>query len=281
MALTYYFKYTLYILVLNLGIVFLFKPSFDHNMFSFLNERRVFDKKSPLILFRVFEILLKVRFIAVILGFLEFVFGFVLALQIPLYKDLVYILIKQWPGLPSFLGMYLRAVYYKQRIAYMEPNVFIDENVILAHPKNYKLSEFCYIDKNVTIMSEYCKIGRRVHIAPNNFVSGGGSFKVDDYAGIATGCNIITSTAILDEGARCSGPMASPNQMKLVSSGVHICKDAFVCTGVTLLNGVVVAPGSVIGAGVILGKSTDPWGVYVSSKPVKLKDREFVRHPDN
>ena len=259
----------------------LFKPAFDHNMFSFLNERRIFEGTPPSSIFRILEALLKIKVLSGTLGFLEFIFGFLLALQIPIYKDLVYMLIKQWPGLPSFLGMYLRAVYYKQRVANMEPNVFIDENVTLGHPGNYTLREFCYIDKNVTIMSDCCTIGRRVHIAPNNFVSGGGSFKIDDYAGIATGCNIITATAILDGGARCSGPMASPNQMKLLSSGVQIGKDAFVCSGVTLLNGVVVAPGSVVGAGVILGSSTDPWGVYVGSRPFKLKEREVVRHPDN
>lgn len=259
----------------------MFKPAFDHNMFSFLNERRIFEGMPPSGMFRILEALLKIKFISEMLGFLELIFGFLLALQIPIYKDLIHMLIKQWPGLPSFLGMYLRAIYYRRRIAIMESNVFIDENVTLGHPSNYTLREFCYIDKNVTIMSKYCTIGRRVHIAPNNFFSGGGRIDIDDYAGIATGCNIITSTAVLESGARCSGPMVSPNQIKMVSSGVQVGKDAFVCTGVTLLNGVVVATGSVVGAGVILGKSTEPWGVYVGAKSFKLKDRERVSHPDN
>ncbi|MDA9100749.1 hypothetical protein N9J94_05765 [Planktomarina sp.] len=259
----------------------MFKPVFDHNMFAFLNERRAFEQNSPSLLFRIFGVLLKIKFLSLILGLLEFIFGFLLALQIPVYKDLIYILIKQWPGLPSFFGMYLRAVYYKRRVANMEPNVFIDNNVTLGHPENYTLREFCFIDKNVTIMSDYCTIGRRVHIAPNNFVSGGGSFQIDDYAGIATGCNIITATAILEGGARCSGPMASPDQMKLVRSGVHIGKDAFVCTGVTLLTGVSVAAGSVVGAGVILEKSTEPWAIYVGTRPTMLKKRDLVRHPDD
>ena len=69
--------------------------------------------------------------------------------------------------------------------------------------------------------------------------------------------------------------------MKMVSSGVQIGKDAFVCAGVTLLNGVEVAPGTVVGAGVTLGTSTDPWAVYVGTRPFKLKERELVRHPDN
>ena len=250
-------------------------------MFKFLNERRIFEGMPSSGMFRILEALLKVKVISEILGFLEFIFVFLLAFQIPIYKDLVYMLIKQWPGLPSFLGMYLRAVYYRRRIAFMESNVFIDENVTLGYPANYKFCEFCYIDKNVTIMSKHCSIGRRVHIAPNNFFSGGGRIDIYDYAGIATGCNIITSTAVLENGARCSGPMASPNQMKMVSSGVQVGKDAFVCTGVTLLNGVVVATGSVVGPGVILGESTEPWGVYVGAKPFKLKEREQVRHPDN
>ena len=178
------------------GIAKMFNPVFDYNMFAFLNERKMHESGTSSKLFFVLEKLLRIKIISLVLGFLEFLLGLALALPIPIYKDIIHIFINQWPGLPNMSGMYLRALYYKRIIGSMAPNVFIDQNVTFAYPKNYTLAEFCYVDKNVMIMSNKCSIGRRVHIAPNVFVSGGGDFEIGDYAGIAAGCTIITSTAV-------------------------------------------------------------------------------------
>jgi acetyltransferase-like isoleucine patch superfamily enzyme len=173
--------------------------------------------------------------------------------------------------------MYFRALYYRGKLGGMESNVFIDQNVFFAYPKSVFLSEFSYVDKNVVIMSRTAKIGRRVHIAPYTIISGGGDFEIEEYGGISPRCNIITSTEVMKNGARCSGPMVSAVQRNVFRGKVHIKRDAFIGANVTILPGVTVAEGSVAGAGITLSKDTDPWGIYVNPRPKKIADRDPVR----
>ena len=205
----------------------------------------------------------------------------VLCLPIPVYSWLVYFWVTNSRGLPHFFGMYLRGLYYRGKLGRMESNVFIDQGVFFAFPKTVELSEFSYIDKNVIIMSKTTRVGRRVHIAPRVFVSGGGDFEIEDYACIATNSNIITSTEVLKNGARCSGPMVSADQRNVLRSRVRILKDAFIGANVTILPGVKVEVGSVAGAGITLAKDTEPWGIYVGMRAERRSSRDPVRWEDD
>ena len=130
-------------------------------------------------------------------------------------------------------------------------------------------------------MSRSAIVGRRVHIAPRVFVSGGGDFEIEDYACIATNSNIITSTEVLKNGARCSGPMVSADQRNVFRGKVLIKKDAFIGANATILPGVTIAEGSVVGAGVTIAKNSEPWSIYVSGKPEMIGKRDPVVWPDN
>lgn len=257
------------------------KLIFDHNMFRHINQAalREHGRASRVMLF--VESLLQRRWVQLPLGAFEHLASFLLALPVPIYSSMVYALATNMRGLPHFFGMYVRALYYRRKLGRMEPNVFIDQGVFFAHPQSVELSEFAFIDKNVIIMSRTAKVGRRVHIAPRVFVSGGGDFEIEDYACIATNSNIITSTEVLRDGARCSGPMVSADQRTVLRGKVLIKKDAFIGAGVTLLPGVTVAAGSVAGAGVTISRDTDPWGIYVGAKPQCIARREEVRFEDD
>lgn len=257
------------------------KLVFDHRFFAHANEASRKEKGHASRALELAETLLKRSWFAAPLAVLECVAGKILALPIPLYGSAVYATITNMRGLPRFGGMYLRALYYREKLGRMEPNVLIDQNVFFAHPAGVELSEFSYIDKNVIIMSATAKVGRRVHIAPRVFVSGGGDFEIENYACIATGSNVITSTEVLKDGARCSGPMVSAEQRNVYRGKVTIRKDAFIGPNVTLLPGVTVAQGAVAGAGVTIAKSTDEWGIYVGARAEKLSSREPVKWPDN
>ncbi len=257
------------------------KLIFDHRLLRHINESAVKERGRASGALLLAESLLARKIIAVPLSLAEHVVSLLLTLPIPIYSSLVYALITNARGLPHYGGMYLRGLYYRRKLGLMEPNVFIDQNVFFAHPKTVELKEFSYIDKNVIIMSRIAKVGRRVHIAPNVLVSGGGDFEIEDYACIATNSSIITSTEILKDGARCSGPMVSASQRNVFRGKVHIKKDAFIGTSVTILPGVTVAQGSVAGAGVTLSKSTEPWGIYLGAKTQKLSEREPVVWPDD
>lgn len=255
--------------------------AFDHNMLAHINEARVAEGKEASALINIVAMLLNHPVIYLPLGFFEKLVGVVLTLSVPIYSHLVFSWISNSRGLPRFFGMYLRALYYRRVLGLMESNVFIDQGVIFAHPKNVTLREFSYIDKRAMILCRRAIVGRRVHIAPNVFVSGGGTCEIEDYACVATGASIITSTEVLKEGARCSGPMVSASQRNLVRGHVHIEKDAFIGPHAVLLPDVVVKQGSVVGAGLTLAKDTEPWGVYVAGKGKKISERDYVIHPDN
>lgn len=257
------------------------KLVFDHRMLEHINQSSIKEKgfaSKPLLLAQK---LLANELVTFILCILESVLSFFLTLPIPIYSSIIYAWVTNSRGLPYMGGMYLRGLYYRNKLGHMEPNAFIDQGVFFAYPKNIHLSEFVYIDKNVVIMSKSASIGRRVHIAPNVFISGGGEFEIEDYACIATNSSIITSTEVLKGGARCSGPMVSPHQRNVLRGKVHIKKDAFVGASATILPNVIVAEGSVVGAGVVLSKSTKPWGVYVANRPEQITTRDHVAFEDD
>ncbi|WP_271678572.1 acyltransferase [Thermomonas mangrovi] len=254
---------------------------FNHRMFRHINESAIKERGKASCAMLLAERLLQNPAVALPLSVVEHVVGFVLALPVPIYSGVIYAIVTSARGLPHFSGMYLRALYYRRKLGRMEPNVFIDQGVFFAYPQNIELKEFSYIDKNVIIMSRTAKVGRRVHIAPRVFVSGGGDFEIEDYACIATNSNIITSTEVLKDGARCSGPMVSADQRNVLRGKVFIRKDAFIGANATLLPGVTVKPGSVVGAGVTVTKDTAPWGIYVGAKTQQLGERQPVKWPDN
>lgn len=254
---------------------------FDHRMFAHINAAALKEHGRASRALQLAERLLRMPLVSQPLALAEHVAGFLLALPIPVYRGLVHAVVTNLRGLPHFPGMYLRALYYRPQLKRMEPNVFIDQGVFFAHPGQVELSEFAYIDKNVLVMSRTARVGRRVHIAPRVFVSGGGDFEIEDYACIATNSSIITSTEVLKDGARCSGPMVSAAQRVVFRGKVHIRRDAFIGAGVTILPGVTVAEGSVAGAGVTLSKDTQPWGIYVGAKTQQIAQREPVKWPSD
>ncbi len=252
---------------------------FDHRLLKHINESSLKERGRASTALILAEKILQWKVVTIPLGIVEMVVGVLLAAPIPIYSSLVFRLVNGARGLPSYAGMYFRALYYRQKLGYMGSNVFIDQNVFFAFPKGVVLHEFSYIDKNVMVMCKRCEVGRRVHIAPRVFISGGGDFQIEGYACIATNSNIITSTEVLKDGARCSGPMVTAAQRNVLRGKVLIKKDAFIGANVTVLPNVVMEQGSVAAAGVTIARSTEPWGIYIGSK--KVGEREKVIWPDD
>lgn len=257
------------------------KLVFDHKMLEHINQSSIKERGRASRALLLAQNILANKLVAYALGAVEHVLSFVLTLPIPIYTSIIHTWVTYSRGLPHMGGMYLRGLYYRNKLGRMEPNVFIDQGVFFAYPKSVQLSEFSYIDKNVIFMSRTARVGRRVHIAPNVFVSGGGDFEIEDYACIATKTCIITSTEVLKDGARCSGPMVSADQRNVLRGKVLIKRDAFVGAAATILPNVVIENGSVVAAGVTIAKSTDPWGIYAGAKVQKIAQRDLVIFPGN
>jgi acetyltransferase-like isoleucine patch superfamily enzyme len=257
------------------------KLAFNHHFFNHLNTSAINENGKASFVFTLVEKLLQYSIVQAPIYVVENLIAFILWLPLPIYSSVMYHLISNARGLPHFSGMYLRSLYYRYKLGEMESNVLIDQDVFFAYPKQVFLKEFAYIDKGVKIMSKNALVGRRVHIAPRVFISGGGEFEIEDYACIATNSNIITSTEVLKDGARCSGPMVSVEQRNVLRGKVLIKKDAFVGANVTILPNVIIGVGSVCAAGITVSKSTDDWGIYLGAKTQKLAEREQVKHKDN
>lgn len=258
-----------------------FQLIFDNAFFHHANMAAASEGREPSRVLVLAEELLDKSVVRIPLSIFEHLISMIINLPIPIYSSIMFRWINGARGLPSMLGMYFRALYYRPRLGLMEPNVLIDQSIFFAHPKGIELRSFAYIDKNVHLMSNTAKIGRRVHIAPKVFVSGGGDFTAHDYSCVATNTSIITATEVLKDGARCSGPMVSADQRNVMRGKVILHKDAFIGAAAIILPDVEIAQGSVVAAGVTISKNTDPWGIYVGARTNKVADREIVKHIDN
>jgi acetyltransferase-like isoleucine patch superfamily enzyme len=256
------------------------KAVFDERLIGHIIQTRIKEQGGAPQWMKMAERIYSQKAFIKLLSIGEEIVSWLLNLPVPIYSSLVYAWITNSRGLPRITGMYLRALYYKRVLGYLAPNVFIDQGVFFAHPKSVRLEEFSYIDKNVQLMAQSVRVGRRVHIAPNVFISGGGEFEIEDYACIAAKTCIITATEVLKDGARCSGPMVSPEQRNVLRGKVLIKKDAFVGASAIILPNVTIEVGSVVAAGVTIATSTEPWGVYVLPKVQRVPSRDPVIHPD-
>ena len=180
---------------------------------------------------------------------------------------------------PGSVGVFLRYHFYKKRLKHIGRNVLIDEGVYLINPENLCVGDNSWIDKNVIIFGRV-EIGRRVHIAQNCIIQGGGFVKIGDYAGIAAGSMIYSSTDTIYGGKRI-GPMVPPEHRNpLLNKPVIIGKDAFIGLRCVILPGVKIGEGAVIGAGSVVTRDIPAWKVAVGVPAKPIKDRPRITLPD-
>jgi len=252
--------------------------AFDHEFFDHVNSTMLKERNTSSKTYGLISSILTYRIIILFLWLIENFLALLLRLPIPIYASVVYSLVNSSRGLPNFKGMYFRSLYYRFRLKHLGRNVLIDQNVFFAFPNKVTLSDFSYIDKNVTLMARSVEIGKRVHLAPNVFVSGGGHFVAEDFSCVATKSSIITSTETLKNGSRSSGPMVPAVEREWIRGKVILHKDAFVGVGAIILPNVIVGEGSVIAAGATISKSTEPWSITASAKNNVLGYREKVKY---
>jgi acetyltransferase-like isoleucine patch superfamily enzyme len=214
------------------------------------------------------------------LRILELVFGFILALPVPIYRDIALAVLTHLPGSPYFLGNYLRGVYWCKRLKCMKSNVIIEQGVIIRNPDCVELDEFILLDKNVLLEAGEVRIGKRVHIAENCVISGGGAFIMEEYSCLAHSSAVVTASDTPNYGFRASGPMVPWDQRSVKFGKVVIRKDAFVGMGVRILPDVTINHGAVIAAGAVVNKDVDAWTIVAGVPAKVIGNREPVTFPD-
>ena len=137
-----------------------------------------------------------------------------------------------------------------------------------------------WIDKNVRLIANWgsISIGRRVHVAENSIISGGGHVEIADYVGIARGACIYSHSEAPVGGKRMSGPMVPEYQKGMKSAPVRIRKDAFIGANAVILPGVTIGEGAIVAANSLVRKNVKDWEIVfgVPAKPVGTRPKVTV-----
>ncbi len=230
--------------------------------------------------YKIAKFVLSNKICCIFVELLEKLLKFLFSLPIPIYKDIVLFVITYLPGSPYILGNYLRSVYWSSRLKKMGKNSIIEQGVIIRYPENMEVDEFVLIDKNVLLEVKKVKIGKRIHIAENCVISGGGEFIMEDYSCIAHSSAVVTATDTPKDGIRASGPMIPWEQRKVIIGKVVIKKDAFVGMGARILPNVIIGEGAVIASGALVNKNIPPWKIVAGIPARIISEREKVKFSD-
>ena len=145
---------------------------------------------------------------------------------------------------------------------------------IIHDTNNFSLGEHSQIDDFVFLNAgKACRIGRFVHIASFASVIGGGEFFIDDFAGLSTGCRVITGTDDYT-GPYLTNPTVPRDFTHYLISRVNIEKHAIIGTNAVIFPGVTIGEGAAVGACAVVRKDLPPWGVYAGEPLRKIGERD-------
>ncbi len=145
---------------------------------------------------------------------------------------------------------------------------------IIHDGSNFALGEHSQIDDFAFVNAgKACRIGRFVHIASFVSIIGGGEFFIDDFAGLSTGCRVITGTDDYT-GPFLTNPTVPREFTHYLISRVTIEKHAIIGTNAVIFPGVTVGEGAAVGACAVVRKDLPPWGVYVGEPLRKIGERD-------
>jgi acetyltransferase-like isoleucine patch superfamily enzyme len=196
--------------------------------------------------------------------------------------DVPFAFLRYWPG-P--VGMKLRQFYYKLKLKQMGTSVLFGTGVEAIMPKRISISDYVFIDNNVTLnaLAGEIVIGRRIHIAPNAIIAGTGGIYLGDYSAVGAFARIYSHSEAPIDGKRMSGPMIPESMKGMITAPVRLEKDSLVGTGAVVLPGVTIGEGAIVGANSLVpsGTTIPPWTIYVGVPARFAGLRKKVTVPDN
>jgi len=143
----------------------------------------------------------------------------------------------------------------------------------IVNPQVIRIGDHSQIDDFTFINGgKGLTIGKYVHITYFSSITGNGTAEIGDYAGIASGSRIFTSTNIYQEAWSMSA--AAPKRMQRFKTGqVHIEKFSFIGANSIILPGVLIGEGAVIGALSLVNKNVEPWSINAGIPCRKIAER--------
>lgn len=168
----------------------------------------------------------------------------------------------------------LKSTEFLKRLKHCGKEVKIFEKAQLVKPELISVDDYSIINDFVWILGEQeVNIGRRVHIAVFSSITGGGKCYIEDYAGLSTGCRIITGTDDYS-GNSLMNPCIPMEYRKVSRSYVRLCRFVTLATNVIVMPGVTIGEGTLVLAGSIVTTDLESWGVYIGAPVKRIRERE-------
>ncbi len=183
---------------------------------------------------------------------------------------------------PGGVGMKLRELWYRMRLREMGTCVLLDEGVRIDDPARISISDYVWIDRNVTLMAGWgsISVGRRVHVAENVMIVGGGGVEIGDYAAIARGASLYSHSEAIEGGKRLSGPMIPEEFKGMKTAPIRVGKDALVGVNAVVFPGVTIGEGAIVGANSVVNRDVQDWQIVYGAPARPVATRPRVNVPD-
>jgi galactoside O-acetyltransferase len=160
-------------------------------------------------------------------------------------------------------------------------NVAIYEPVVIIQPEamilknNILFTQFCFVAGGSGLY-----VGNFTHFATHSSVSGGGYCILEDFVGVCAGVRIITGSDDINGKGIPTPTIPKELQSQFRSfyrSYVHCEKHVFLGTNSIVHPGITIGEGAVVGSGSVVTKNLEPWGVYLGSPAVRVRERPRER----
>ncbi len=153
--------------------------------------------------------------------------------------------------------------------------VRVYEGCRLVPPDRIHLGDYSQIDEGVRLFAgQGVIVGRHVHLAFGSAILGGGICEIGDFAGVSSGCQIITGSEEIH--GVLTNPTV-PDAVRSVKRGrVTIGPHALIFAGAIILPGVTVGEGAVVSAGAVVHRDLAPWSIYAGAPLVCVGARDKI-----
>lgn len=118
-------------------------------------------------------------------------------------------------------------------------------------------------------------LGNYVHIACFSSITGGAAVTVGDFAAVSQGARLLTGTDDFIDGGfgNSTVPTAYRNARR---APIVVGRFCIVGANTVVLPGVSIGEGAVVGANSVVTRNLEPWGVYISNRRHRERNRAEV-----